>query len=288
MNTPINSPWRIAPGEIRLKVSNLPRALDFYTRILGLQVLTQAEGSASLGVANKPLVSLVEIPGARRVLHTSGLYHFALLLPSRRNLAEALLRLENARYAVQGFADHLVSEAVYLSDPDGNGIEIYADRPQEAWRDERGNLRIGTLPLDLDSLLAELNGAGGKPPASIPERTRMGHLHLHVAHLRQAVEFYTQILGFDVMMYYGDRAVFLSVDGYHHHIGLNTWAGEGVPPPPNDSVGMEYGTLLYSQANQLETALERSQHAGVNVSSHNGAYYLEDPSRNRLRIAINE
>src|SRR5574341_1976790 len=222
-------------GSVHLTVSDLDRSLQFYGSALGLRTRRREEAVAELGTGTASLLILWERAGAKpRPRHTSGLYHFAILLPSRADLARALQRLLEARYPIDGASDHLVSEAVYLADPDGNGIEIYADRSRRALPVRDGQLRMDTLPLDLEDLMNEVQ-AGPPAATGLPEATRIGHIHLHVADLATAEAFYRDVLGFDLMVRYGSSASFLSAGGYHHHIGVNTWAGAGAPPPPPDA-----------------------------------------------------
>lgn len=169
------------------------------------------------------------------------MYHFALLLPSRNDLARILRHFIQIRYPLQGASDHLVSEAIYLADPDGNGIEIYSDRPSAAWNWENGEVEMATVPLDAENLLAE---GDGEAWTGLPSNTLMGHIHLHVSELQKTEEFYIQGLGFNIVNRYGRQALFISTGGYHHHIGLNTWNGVGAPAPLENSVGLKRFSLV--------------------------------------------
>jgi len=213
-------------GPVSLTISDLGRSLAFYSDRLGFQLHRQEGNTAHLGAGGSDLVLLTENKNARRYQKTSGLYHFAIRVPSRLELAQVIRRVLETRTPVQGFADHLVSEALYLPDPDGIGIEVYHDMPREQWQFVNGQLRMATNPIDMDGVMGELTGH--------PERWRglhldtdMGHMHLHVANIRQAETFYQDVLGFDMMLQYGPTASFLSAGGYHHHVGFNTWAGWG-------------------------------------------------------------
>jgi len=282
-------------GTVHLTVSDLERSLHFYSEILGFNVGHREDGAAWLAADRQvPLLELVEQPGARpKPPRTTGLYHFAILVPGRADLARVLNRLVEVQYPLQGAADHLVSEALYLADPDGNGIEIYTDRPREAWPWRDGQLQMATDPLDLAGLLAELGGdphARGAPPP----QTRIGHIHLHVADLRQAEDFYCGVLGFDLVQRYppsqsGDggrsSALFVSAGGYHHHIGLNIWAGVGAPPPPPDVVGLRSYTLCLPDDEELDRTLDHLKSSGVEVEQEAGDFFLMDPSSNRIRLA---
>lgn len=272
-------------GPVHLTVSSLDRALLFYVDLLGFRVLRHRWDQVHLGVEEaKPLVVLQERPGARpKPPRTTGLYHFALLLPSRKELARALRRLAESYYPLQGAADHLVSEALYLADPDGNGIEIYADRPRSAWSREGGQVRMATDPLDVESLRAELQG-DNQPWQGLPPGTHIGHVHLQVADLGRAEAFYHQLLGFDLMQRYGSGALFLSAGGYHHHIGLNTWTSKGAPPPPSEAVGLRYFTICLPNQAELERVRERLEEAGVEFKAQDGGLSLQDPSGNGILL----
>ncbi len=189
-----------------------------------------------------PLLSLVGDGSAPpRDPRQTGLYHFAILVPTRRDLAVALVRLAQGGWQLDGASDHLVSEALYLSDPDGNGIEIYRDRPRAEWRrGPDGQLSMATLPLDLDDLLGELQTAPVDPvgDAQMPDGTRIGHVHLQVAELEQTEAFYAGVLGFDVMVRGYPGALFVAAGGYHHHVGLNTWHSRGGSTPPSGGIGL--------------------------------------------------
>ncbi len=277
-------------GPVALVVSDLARALQFYADTLGLKTLRRQGDTVSLGAEDSaPLVVLKEEPGARpKPRHSTGLYHFAILLPSRVDLARVLRRFAERRYPLQGASDHGVSEALYLGDPDGNGIEIYSDRPQEDWPWQDGQLKMGTEALDVDGLLGLDDGYWH----GIPQGTRIGHVHLHVADLGQAQSFYCDALGFDLIQRYGQSALFLSAGGYHHHIGLNTWAGVGAPPPPQDAVGLRHFTVHLPDERELERVARRLEAAGVSmprtdgVGKAAGAFMVNDPSGNGILMDV--
>lgn len=272
-------------GAVHLTVSALGRSLEFYREILGFSVLRQDEAVAELGTGSTPLVVLSERPGATpKPPNTTGLYHFAILLPARADLARALRRLADTRYPIEGASDHLASEALYLADPDGNGIEIYADRPRSAWTYRNGQLQMATVALDVEGLMKELQ-TDPRPWNGLPSGTRIGHIHLHVADLRAAEAFYRDVLGFDLVLHYGTSASFLSAGGYHHHIGLNTWAGVGAPPPPPGAAGLRWFTIVVPDRAEAERILRRAQEAGVRCEDQNGGVFLCDPSGNRMRLA---
>ena len=231
MNNPTDSPSGI--GAVSLRVKDLSRSGTFYSEILGLEPVGGGTYAAPGG--GVPLVMLIEAPDAApRPARALGLYHFALLVPERLSLARILRRLMKAGWRLQGASDHEVSEALYLADPDGHGIEIYRDRPRNEWRYANGELVMSTLPLDLEGLLSESQSDG-----PLPHGTIMGHIHLHVASLSAAEDFFSGQLGFDVTVRSYPGALFLSAGGYHHHIGLNTWAGPHATQPRPDQIGME-------------------------------------------------
>jgi catechol 2,3-dioxygenase len=265
-------------GTVRLRVADVARQSAFYSEVLGLRVLSAAAAARSgsgthtdQGAAGAPEVAARELAaagevalGARRdgrpllVLQPSpdappaprastGLFHVALLLPSRRALAEAVLRVRSAGWPFQGFADHAVSEAAYLADAEGNGLELYADRARSEWIRTGGEYHITTLPLDLDDLLSQASGPGDgagrggdqqEPPPHVHEQARVGHVHLRVSSLASAERFYVHRMGFDVTASGYPGALFVAAGGYHHHLGLNVWAGTGAPRPPPGSRGL--------------------------------------------------
>ena len=276
-------------GAIHLRTGNMARALDFYQHVIGLRVLQQDEAGAWLGASvNVPLLRLDAFPDAvSRPPRTTGLYHFAILLPRRADLAVALRYLTKTGYPLQGASDHLVSEALYLSDPDGNGIEIYADRPRDQWPYRNGSLEMATIPLNVGDLMKEADSIG-EPRQALPAASSMGHVHLHVGDLAEAERFYCDVLGFERMMRYGQSASFVSAGGYHHHIGLNTWAGVGAPPPPENAVGLAYVTLrLPDQAALLDLQTELRS-AGMPFETNGDGLKLKDPFGNGLLITTSD
>lgn len=277
-------------GPVSLTVADLGRALRFYKDLLGLQSLRRQKGAETLGTAaGAPLVTLVENQRARaKPPRTTGLYHFAVLLPTRADLASTLRHLAENNYPIQGASDHGVSEAVYLADLDGNGIEIYSDRPKADWPWQQGELRMFTGPLNVEGLLREDDGQW----RGLSGGTRIGHVHLHVAELAEAQHFYCDLLGFDLMQRFDSSALFLSAGGYHHHIGLNTWAGLGAPPPPPDAVGLRHFSIQFAHdrdlmetARRLEGAGIRLEHGG-NGNTAAGGFFVRDPSENGLLLDL--
>ncbi len=267
-----------ALGPVRLTVSDVDRSRLFYERAIGLRATELDDGTLGLGVPGGP--ALVELRGdssaPRLNRRASGLYHLAILLPTRLDLAFALARLVQARWGIDGASDHLVSEALYLSDPDGNGIEIYRDRPREDWRRIGDQLQMSTLPLDLDDIVGQLRGAS-ELQAEVPAGTRIGHVHLQVSDLGEAEAFYHGVLGFDVMVRGYPGALFVSAGGYHHHIGLNTWHSAGVGPAAAGSVGLRSFTIELPHERELAAMLGRLQTAGIPTEAQTGGVLVRDP-----------
>jgi catechol 2,3-dioxygenase len=270
-------------GSVDLTVTDLGRSRDFYERVIGLRATEREDGTLALGVpGGAPVVALQgnhAAPALNR--RATGLYHLAVLVPSRHDLALALRRLGEARWPLDGASDHLVSEALYLSDPDGNGIEIYRDRPREEWPRADGTLQMATLPLDLDSLIGELRGPEDRADA-LPPGTRIGHVHLQVADLESAEAFYAGALGFDVVVRGYPGALFVSAGGYHHHIGLNTWHSAGAGPAPPGAVGLRSFEVTLPGEEELERTLAGLAAAGVEAEHTNGSAVVYDPSGNAV------
>lgn len=275
-------------GQVALTVADLDRSLDFYTNIIGMTLITRDGSRAVLGVAADPLVDLTEVTGARpKPTRTTGLFHFAILVPSRLDLARSLRHLAESRWPLQGASDHLVSEALYLADPDGNGIEIYRDRPRLNWPLRGGRVQMATDPLDIDGVVAEL-AQDKQPWTGLPIGTTIGHMHLHVADLHQAETFYCDLLGFDVMQRGYPGALFISAGGYHHHVGLNIWAGAGAPPQPAGTAGLRDFAVLLPGPSSLVPVLDRLDKAAVPVESVRGGWLVRDPSQNGVWLAAAE
>jgi len=277
---------RTAIGAVRLTVSDLNRSREFYEQAIGLAVTDLDDGTVGLGVEGAPPIVQLHGDSSAPPLQSraTGLYHLAILLPSRRDLAVALIRLAKAHWPLDGASDHLVSEALYLSDPDGNGIEIYRDRPREEWRTTNGQIEMATIRLDLDDVLDEL-AENERVEARIPAGTSIGHVHLQVADLNDAEAFYSGVLGFDVTVRGYPQALFVSAGGYHHHIGMNTWHSAGAAPPPPGSVGLRSYDVLLPDRDELEKVLGRVQQAGLPTEqTADGATLVRDPSGNGVRL----
>jgi catechol 2,3-dioxygenase len=270
-------------GPVRLTVADLAGVKGFYEKVIGLSELEPEDGIVRLGTdpGEPPLVELVGEPDAPpRPRGTSGLFHLAILVPSRADLARALQRVAEGGGRLSGASDHLVSEALYLSDPEGNGIELYRDRPREEWPMQNGRIQMDTRPLDLDGVLSELRREDAG--AAMPPGTRIGHVHLNVGDLTAAESFYSGALGFDVTVRGYPGALFLSAGGYHHHLGLNTWVGEGAPAPPEGTRGLRRFEVLVPGEPALREVEERIGGKGIEVRSEAGGIVATDPSGNRI------
>ncbi|MFE0505851.1 VOC family protein [Peribacillus butanolivorans] len=268
--------------EVSINVMHLDNAITFYRDIIGLQLLKTTDRKAVLTADGKtPLLMLEQpvdvIPKEGR---TTGLYHFALLLPTRADLSIFLRHLLQTEYRF-GASDHDVSEALYITDPDGNGIEVYWDRPSSDWTWSNGEVAMGTDPLDGNSLLAESDAKWNGLPAG----TLMGHIHLHVADLRKTEEFYMLGLGFTIVNRFGG-ALFTSTGGYHHHIGLNTWNGVGAPAPKKNSVGLNWYSLVFADEEARNKVIEKLNKIGAEATKEDDFYVITDPSGNEIHLVI--
>jgi len=272
-------------GSIRLTAGDQRRLADFYEQVVGLRAVERRDGVVALGAdLGRPVVELAAAPDApTRPGGTTGLFHLAILVPSRADLAHALRRVSESGWRFTGASDHLVSEALYLRDPEGNGIEIYRDRPRSEWRHSDGELEMDTLPLDLESVLEEARGADATADA-MPSGTRLGHVHLNVSELSASEVFYGSGLGLDVTVRGYPGALFLSAGGYHHHVGLNTWMGEGAPPPPAGARGLDRYEVVVPGEDAVEDAGRRFARAGVETARSEQGLLATDPSGNRLLV----
>lgn len=273
-------------GQVSLRIRNLATSVRFYTEVVGLRMLRQQGRVAELTADGKnTLLVLEEVEGLtiQPERKAAGLYHFAILVPDRESLGLVIRNLVAHNIPV-GQGDHLVSEALYISDPDNNGIEIYVDRPRDTWRrDAKGEIIMATDPVDVEGLLA---ASEGKEWNGLPEGTVIGHVHFHVSNLQEAKQFYCDILGFELTAHYGGAALFISAGGYHHHIGLNVWAGVGVPNTPRNAVGMNYLTVVLPNEEELEAVSSRIRDAGLTLEQREGELYVKDPSDIEVRLVI--
>jgi catechol 2,3-dioxygenase len=280
-------------GHVHLQVADLDRSLAFYRDLLGFWQVSQDGPTAALSATGEPPlhILLTERQGARRKpRHTTGLYHVAIRFPSRAALARVLQRLLTNGWAFEGFADHGVSEALYLADPDGNGLELYADRPREEWPRKGEQVVMGTDPLDVEGLLAEVAGDVSRW-AGVDRGTDIGHVHLHVSDLDAAEGFYHDLLGLDVTQRGYPGALFFSAGGYHHHVAANVWAGVGAPPPPADAVGLLSFALHVPDKATWEDVQARVQKGGVAIIDRHDygtaiSVTIADPAGNRVELLV--
>jgi catechol 2,3-dioxygenase len=266
-------PATLRLGAVHLTVADVGRSVAWYERALGLRVHSHRAGVAELGDGVETVIVLHEDDQASPAGRTAGLYHYALLYPSREELARATVRLAATRTPIQGASDHGTHEALYLADPDGNGIELAADRPRERWPAALGYDR-GPAPLDFDALLATVEGED--PTEQVGEGLRMGHLHLHVGDIDRGLAFYRDVLGFDVMANVGSAA-FLSAGGYHHHVAVNVWNGRGVGPAPAGSAGLRHWTVQLPTEADVADVRARAEAAGIAHEPVDGGFLVRDP-----------
>jgi len=276
-------PAGISLGPVRLQVADLARSTDYYERVLGLHVADRESARAILAAPSdtRPLVDLRERPGATPVPRRGrlGLYHFALLLPDRASLGRFVAHLAGLGEQF-GMADHLVSEAIYLTDPDGLGIEVYADRPRSSWRMQGEVLAMATDPLDLEDLV---RAGTGQPWSGAPAGTRMGHVHLHVDDLEEAAAFYHAGVGLERIRLHFPGALFMSAGGYHHHLGTNTWAA-GAPPAAERDARLLQWTIQLPDPSEVEAASRSLTDSGYQVRRDGGDVLSADPWGTTLRL----
>lgn len=282
-------------GLVTLLVSNLDDQLAFYQRALGFHLRWRDGNRAGLGTPENDLLQLEQQPGLKRYQGTTGLYHFAIVFPTRRDLARAVARLFVLKITNHP-TDHINTKTTYLDDPEGNGIELYAESPEDGTLVfENGTFSAhrtdgvpsdGREPLDLEALFALLTPAD-RLDLPIPTGTRLGHIHLHVRDIQEALDFYHGLLGFDIMGASPRfRMAFVSAGGYHHHIGLNTWQGVGAPQPPTDAVGLRYFSILLPDSQTLAQLTQRLLAAGQPFNQLPAGLLLHDPSENGLLLTI--
>ena len=277
-----DSPSRLQ--EVYLNVSDLEKVSRFYQEVIGFDILKEEKNRITLTAdGSTPLLMLEETPDSvERPIRTTGLYHFAILLPDHASLGTMLVHLSQTEYPMDGAANHQYSDALYLTDPDGNGIEIYVDLPPEEWeRTKDGGYVGGSYPIDFDMLLEEAAPSW----TGLPVETQIGHMHLQAAELEMTEKFYVEGLGFTVMTK-GNGALFLSKDNYHHHVALNTWAGTGLPAPPNEARGLKQFTIIFTkeEIDQAKSQLKRLDFPFVIAED---SIVVKDPSGNTLHIISN-
>ena len=282
-------------GHVSLNVANLENQLAFYQQALGFRLHWRDGNKAGLGAGDADLLQLVEQPDYKRYQRVTGLYHFAVLFPDRRELARAIARLFVLKYP-NSPTDHIMTKTTYLDDMEGNGIELYTESPEDGtWtmkdgtfetRRADGSWSDGREPLDVDALLSHLK-EDDRIDKPIPTETRIGHVHLHVRNVEEALDFYHGLLGFDIMGHAKNfRMGFVSAGGYHHHIGLNTWQGEGAPPPPADALGLRHFTVELPDQKALDEVIARVDNAGVPSNQTEDGLLLQDPSQNGVLLTV--
>ena len=275
-------------GLVSVAVANLSDSLKYYTLAVGFTLLEQHEKTATLGVPGTPLLFLTEETGAKPFPHDrygyTGLYHFAILVPSRADLGRWLRHWLTLGLPFPGQGDHLVSEALYITDPDGNGIEVYRDRPREEWSYSNGQIRMATDPVDIEGVLAEAEREG-RAWEGMVAGTRLGHMHLQVGDIPQAETFYHEVLGFDIMARM-PTALFISAGGYHHHIGMNIWHSRGAGPAPAGVAGLRYFTIELPSEEARAAVLARLRAAGHTSTESGNIVTLQDPWRNTIFLTI--
>lgn len=272
----------IYPRDVVLKVVDLNRSLAFYQNIMGLKKMKEIkDGHVLTADGRTPLVTITTGPEIKPKLERrTGLYHFAVLLPDRTSLGLFLKNLVSQNYPLSGGAYHGVSEAVYLQDPDDNGIEIYTDTPEESWDRNDDSINMVTQPLDFEELIAL---AEGNTWTGAPSDTVLGHMHLHVGDLEKTYEFY-RALGFEVTQHLRQQVYFVSTGGYHHHIGFNIWNGRDAAPQPEGRAGMKYFTLKFPSREVMDEAVHKLKEAGYPVTKEGEALYARDPSENFIKF----
>lgn len=271
---------------VHLRVSDFGESLGFYRDLLGLKEVKRFDATVHLAAGDgmNPIVILTENRSAKpRSVPSAGLFHAALLLPDRKELARIFKRLYDHRWTFEGFADHGVSEALYLADPDGNGIELYVDRPRDQWPHRQGDLQMGTWELDLDGLVSELQNSGESWTGIHPDTT-IGHIHLQVSNLQMAEQFYHELLRFDVTQRTFPGALFLSAGGYHHHIGLNDWNSKDGTPLADDTLGLMYFGIEIPDRQAKRQLEERVQRSNFWSSVADGRFLLRDGDHIEIEI----
>jgi len=270
-------------GAVSLAVRDLARMTAYYRDLLGLTVQEQTATGARLGVGDVPIVHLVSRPGLKPDdPREAGLYHTAFLMPTRADLARWLLGVAQKRVPLTGASDHSVSEAIYLDDPEGNGIEVYSDRPKEEWIHTDGMLKISTDPLDIDDLVQA--GVGASPYTDAPGGLRIGHIHLRVGDTAAAADFYHGMIGLDVIIRLRVGAVFMSSGGYHHHIGSNVWHSRGAGRRAEDRAGLDWFSFGLADDATEQALRQRLAAANVPITEGDGGFEVCDPWGTRVRF----
>lgn len=272
-------------GQVHLRVSDIQKSVQFYESVLGLRQITVSSKNALLS-PNGKAPYLVALTKSKKELDITqrkrlGLYHFAILLPERKHLADFFVHLQEHRNEVKidGFADHAVSEAIYVRDPDYNGIEIYRDRPRSEWIWNKNTVHMATDPLQFEELLKESTGHWG----SMPDKTIIGHVHLHVSSISKAEEFYSGILGFSQTAAF-QGAAFFGAGGYHHHIAANTWLGENALPVSKDLPGLDYFTIELPSSDSLQNTIKNLSDNDIAIKENSVGKFVLDPDQIRIQL----
>lgn len=272
-------------GHVSLNVSDLEQSTDFYQKILGFKVISKSNGRILLSAAGDSPVCLLELLQAKMktsgeaigrsaLTKKAGLYHFAILLPERKHLADMLLNLYENRNVVQfdGFADHLVSESIYIRDPESNGIEIYRDRPSSEWKWQGSQIEMATLPLNTGELIRESTDRGWK---EMPPDTTIGHVHLHVRNVAKAASFYRDVLGLNLTATI-PSAAFFAADTYHHHVATNTWLGTDILPASSESIGLNHFSIVLPNKTEFEKLTNQISKQDHNATLSEDSYFIHD------------
>jgi len=285
------------PGYIHIKVANLENQILFYKTAIGLELNWRKDQIAAMGMGGRDLVRMTQIQNGKRYRGVTGMYHFAILFPNRRELARVIARLFAMKYTNYP-TDHIMTKTTYLDDPEGNNIELYCESPEDGVNEiSNGNFFVrradgstsdGREAMDLDALFSNLT-EDDRLDLSAPPETRMGHFHLYTANLNDTLRFYHDVLGFDDMgTARGFRMGMVSAGAYHHHIGYNTWQGEGAPPPPDDALGLLYYTFNLPNADELERMDGLLEQKGIAFERRPDGLFLRDPSQNALLLTTAE
>ncbi len=285
------------PGYIHIKVANLENQILFYKTAIGLELNWRKDQIAAMGMGGRDLVRMTQIQNGKRYRGVTGMYHFAILFPNRRELARVIARLFAMKYTNYP-TDHVMTKTTYLDDPEGNNIELYCESPEDGVNEiSNGNFFVrradgstsdGREVMDLDALFSNLT-EDDRLDLPAPPETRMGHFHLYTANLKDTLRFYHDVLGFDDMgTARGFRMGMVSAGGYHHHLGYNTWQGEGAPPPPDDALGLLYYTFNLPNADELERMDGLLEQKGIAFERRPDGLFLRDPSKNALLLTTAE
>ncbi len=274
-------------GSISIAVTDLNRSLKFYRDLLGFRVLEETKNQAILTADGKiPLIRLTVLKNPKvKPARTTGLYHFAILVPDRTSFSKILKHFLTAGAPLEGASDHQFSEALYLTDPDGHGVEIYSDRPKDQWeKDEMGEYKGVTVPLATREVLALTD----EPWNGMPEKTVIGHVHFHVSDLQKAERFFVERLGFSPTIHMADHALFVSAGGYHHHLGLNVWNGKGIPDAPDGSIHLEGYTILLPNDNEMRPFINNLRENEIPFQQTTEHVLLKDPMQQTIYVTTKD